>query len=68
MSPLAPTKHEETFFSKKFCMGERFVANVWGIFYMGTNDQIMQRGKLMVMRFQRSSQVTLPLIDHDLGY
>ena len=28
---------------------------------MGTNDQIMQRGKLMVTRFQRSILVTLTL-------
>ena len=34
---------------------------------MGTNDQIMQRGKLMVKRFQRLSQVSFPLIDPDLG-
>ena len=25
-------------------------------------------GELMVKRFQKLSQVTLPLIDHDLGY
>ena len=35
---------------------------------METNDQIMQGGKLMVKRFQRSSQVSFPLIDPDLGY
>ena len=28
------------------------------MFYMGTNDQIMQGEKLMVKRFQRSSQVS----------
>ena len=38
-------------------MVERFWANLWGMFYMGTNDQIMQGGMLMVKRFQRSSQV-----------
>ena len=43
-------------FLKKLCMEEEtFLAM---IFYMGTNDQIMQVGKLMVKRFQRSSQVT----------
>ena len=30
---------------------------------MGTNDQIMQGGKLIVKRFQRSSQLLFPLID-----
>ena len=29
-----------------------------GMFYMGTNDQIMQGGKLFVKVFQRSSQVS----------
>ena len=29
-----------------------------GMFYMGTNDQIIQGGKLMAERFQRSSQVS----------
>ena len=35
---------------------------------MGTNDQTMQGGKFMVGRLQRSSQVSVPLIDPDLGY
>ena len=39
-----------------------------GMFFIGTNDQIMQRGKLMVKRFQSSSQVSFALIDPDLGY
>ena len=52
-----PTKYEGTFFAKKLCMVERFWANLWGMFYMGTDDQIMQGGMLMVKRFQRSSQV-----------
>ena len=39
---------EQTFFGKSF----------WGMFYMGTKDQIMQGGKLMVKKFQRSSQVS----------
>ena len=34
---------------------------------MENNDQIMQGRKLIVKRFQRSSQV-FPLIDPDLGY
>ena len=38
------------------------------MFYMGTNDQIMQRGKLVLKRFQRSSQVSFPLTDLGLGY
>ena len=32
----------------------------WGMFYMGTNYQIMQGRKLMVKRFQRSIQVSFP--------
>ena len=39
-----------------------------GMFYMGTNDQIMQERKLIFKRFQRSSQVSFPLIHPDLGY
>ena len=36
-------KHEGTFFLKKLCMGNKlFWANLWGMFYMGTKDQIMQ--------------------------
>ena len=38
------------------------------MFYMRNNDQFMQGGKLMVKRFQRSSQVSFSLIDPDLGY
>ena len=39
-----------------------------GMFYMGTNDQIIQWGTLMVKRFQRSSQVSFRLTDPNLGY
>ena len=39
-----------------------------GMFYMGTNDQSMQGEKLVVKRFQRSSQVSFPVTDLDLGY
>ena len=35
---------------------------------MGINNQIMQVGKLMVKRFKRSSEVSFPLIDRELGY
>ena len=36
---------------------------------MGTNDQIMQVGKLMVKTFQRSRvNLVFHLIDPDLGY
>ena len=53
-----PTKYGGTFFMKKVCMGEQILGgNFWEMFYMGTNNQIMQGGKLMVKRFQRSSQV-----------
>ena len=49
------------FFRKNALHGEK-------TFYMGTNVQIMQRGNLMVKRFQRSSQVSFSLIDPDLSY
>ena len=45
-----------------------FWANLRRMFYMRTNDQIMQGWKLMVKRFQMSSQVSFLLIDFDLGY
>ena len=45
-----------------------FWSNLWGMFYMGANGQIIQAGKLMVKRFQRSSRVRFALIDPDLGY
>ena len=45
------------------------------MFYKGTNDQMTQPGvggvvekQLMVKRFQRSSQVSFPLIGSGLGY
>ena len=47
------------FYKKSFALGNKlFWANFFEMFYMGTNDQIMQWGKLMVKRFQRSSQVS----------
>ena len=60
----------ENFFWKKALHGGTNVfAQIYsGMFYMGTNDQIKQVGEIMVKRFQRSSQVTLPLNDPDLGY
>ena len=61
------------FFAKRLCIGEqrfwsKFMGGGGGLFYTGTNDQIMEGGKLMVKRFQRSSQVSFPLIYPDLGY
>ena len=54
-----PTKYEGTFFIKKLYMGTNlFGHNFWRMFYMGTGDKIMQGGKLMIKRFQRSSQVS----------
>ena len=54
-----PTKN---FFHKKTLHGRTNVfGQIWeggGMFYMGTNDQIIQEGELMVNRFQRSSQVS----------
>ena len=70
-SPLPPTKSGGTFFAKKLCMREQafFMGKCYGeMFYLGTIDQIMQGRKLMVKRFQRSSQVSFFLIDPDLSY
>ena len=65
-----PYKVKGNFFCKKALHVETNVSgkNYGGMFYTGTNDQIMQAGKLMVKRFQRSSQVSFPLTDPDLGY
>ena len=60
---------EELFYKKALHGGKNFFGQIfWEMFYMGTNDQIMQGGELMVKRFQRSSQVSFSLIDPDLGY
>ena len=45
------------FFREKALHGRTFLGKFMGMFYMGTDDQIMQGGMLMVKRFQRSSQV-----------
>ena len=65
----------ELFFLKKLCTGEQTFLSKFmggggggGVFYMGSNDQSMQGEKLVVKRFQRSSQVSFPLTDLDLGY
>ena len=57
-------------FCKKALHGEtNFLGQIYGgMFYMWTNDQTIQGGKLMVKRFQKSRQVSFPLIDPDLGY
>ena len=64
------TKYGGTFFPKKALHGGTniFEQIYGGMFYMGTNDQSMQGEKLVVKRFQRSSQVSFPLTDLDLGY
>ena len=66
----SPYKVWRNFFCKKVLHGEtNFFGQIYGgMFYMWTNDQIIQGGKLMVKRLQKSSQVTFPLIDPDLGY
>ena len=66
----SPYKVWRNFFCKKALHGEtNFFGQIHGgMFYMWTNDQIIQGGKLMVKRLQKSSQVTFPLIDPDLGY
>ena len=65
-----PAKYGETFCREKALHGgANFFGKIYGgMFYMGTNDQIMQGGKLMVLRFQRLSQVSFSLIDPDLSY
>ena len=65
-----PYEEWGNFFHKKAFHGEtNFFGQIFrGMFYMGTNDQIMQKGKLIVTRFQRSIQVSFPYIDPDLGY
>ena len=67
-----PTKYGQTFFSPKKASheGTNIFGEIYeGMFYLGTNDQIMQRrGELMAKRFQRSSFVSFPLIDPDVGY
>ena len=55
-----PYKVWGKFFHKKdFHGGTNFFGQMfWGMFYMGTNDQIKQGRKLMVKRIQMSSQVS----------
>ena len=55
-----PYKVWAKFFQKKVLYGgTNFFGQILGVmFYMYNNDQIMQWGKLMVKRFQRSSQVS----------
>ena len=66
----APYKLCRNFFRKKvWHEGTNFFGQVYvGMFYMGTNDQIMQGEKLIVKRFQRPSQVSFRLIHPGLGY
>ena len=64
-----PAKYGECFRKKALLGRIHFLGQIYGrMFYMGTNDQIMQGGKLMVKRFQRLSQVSFPLIDPDQSY
>ena len=49
--------------------GTNSFGQIYGwMFYIGINDQIMQEAVLMVKRFQRSSYVSLSLVNPDLGY
>ena len=54
MSPI-PLQSMGDFFHKEALHGEtNFFGQIfWGMFYMGTNDQTLQRRELMVKRFQR---------------
>ena len=66
-----PTKYGRTsFFCKKASHGgKNFFWQIYGeMLHMGTNDQIKQGGKMMVIRFQRLIQVSFPLIDPDPSY
>ena len=58
-SPPKKALHEGTNF-----FGQIFL----GMFYMGTNNQIMQGGSLMVKRFRRLSQVSFSSHWRDLDY
>ena len=56
----------ELFPQESFACGNKlFWANFWGMVYMGTNDQIMQGEKLMVIG---RVELFFSLIDPDLGY
>ena len=56
----------ELFSQESFACGNKlFWANFWGMVYMGTNDQIMQGEKLMVIG---RVKLFFSLIDPDLGY
>ena len=70
MSPLPPTKYGGTFFIEKLCMGEQTFLDKFfgGMFYMGTNDQIMQGGSQWLRGFKGRVKLVFPLIDPDLGY
>ena len=42
---------EQTFFRKKLCMGEQTFGHIyWGMFHMGTNDQIMQGSEKLTVQ------------------
>ena len=60
----SPTKYGENVFIEKLCMGEEtFLGEIFGgMFYMETNDQIMQGGKLMVKSFKGRVKLVFPLI------
>ena len=47
-----PTKYGQTFFVKKLCIGgTNFFGQIYrGMFYMGTNDQIVQGESLWLLR------------------
>ena len=59
----------ELFSQESFACGNKlFWANFWGMVYMGTNDQIIQREKLMVIGLKGRVKLVFSLIDPDLGY
>ena len=70
VSPLPTYRVWGEFFCKKALHGGTSVfGQIQGeMFYVVTNDQIMQGEKLMVKKFEISSQVGFILIDPGLSY
>ena len=67
---LYPLKcKEELFYKKALHGGKNFFGQIfWEMFYMGTNDQIMQGGNKWLRGFKGRFKLVFTLIDHDLGY
>ena len=70
MFPIPPTKYGGTFFISSFASGKiNFLGHIFkGMFYMGTNHQIMQGGSYWLRGFKSLVKLVFPLIDLSLGY